>query len=266
MKKYIFLLFFVFINLCFANGSQIDLNTLYTHGNVSISSSSIKLGDLIIALATGVLAYLLLVGTFLFSFISVGKNYYAPDKTSGDALDIGNLAKLFLKPIVFLIAGLIFFNFMALLLKWYNIDIYKELKFFFEARYDIVVNNLDITHKLMPFGKNILIALDLISKFAFWSLIFVYLAIYLIIGTIISIIIVSYIQNDSEHIIYKKIFMVVMVVIIGAVSLNIFSSFSNHILFKEHPNINGIGVVSNINDANKKSFKYFAHLGLGGLQ
>lgn len=263
--RFLFLFLLFFVNVYAANGN-VDLNTLYTHGNVTVGSSSIKIGDLIIAFVTGFMAYLLLVGTFLFSFVSVGKAYYGNDNGSRDVLDSTNLAKVFFKPIIFLIFGLIFFNVITLFLKWYNIDIYQELKFFFEARYDTLINSLDISHRLMPFGQNILIALDLFSKFAFWSLIFVYLLIYLIVFSIIAVILVTFIQNDNDQSIIKKVFYALLVFVIGMISTGIFSSFCNNILFKDHPNIQNIGVVTDINAANKKSFKHIVNLGMGGIQ
>ena len=244
--------------------SNINLNTLYTHGNVDIHSTAIRLGDLVIALTTGTFAYLLLVGAFVYAFVTLVLVYYQNDDKS--ALDARNLLKFLFKPTLLLISGLLILNILNLFLHWYNIDLYKEIQFFFEARYDILTSNIQATHKLMPFAQSVLIVLDLVSKFAFWSLVFVHIFLYISTVLIMFAILVAKSKKDNADSVIKKVFAAGFVFIVGIVSISIFDSFANHVLFKENPNIQHIGVVADINDADKKSFKYFANLGLNGLR
>ena len=244
--------------------SNINLNTLYTHGNVDIHSTAIRLGDLVIALTTGVFAYILLIGTFVYAFITLVLVYYQNDDKS--SLDARNLLKFLFKPTLLLISGLLILNLLSLFLNWYNIDLYKEIQFFFEARYDILINNIQATHKLMPFAKSVLIVLDLVSKFAFWSLVFVHIFLYLSTVLIMFAILVAKSKKENTDSVIKKVFAAGFVFIVGVVSVSIFDGFTNHVLFKENPNIQNIGIVSNISDADKKSFRHFANLGLNGIR
>ena len=244
--------------------SNINLNTLYTHGNVDIHSAAIRLGDLVIALTTGTFAYILLIGTFVYAFVTLVLVYYQNDDKS--ALDARNLLKFLFKPTLLLISELLILNLIGLFLKWYNIDLYKEIQFFFEARYDVLIDNIQATHKLMPFAKSVLIVLDLVSKFAFWSLVFVHIFLYLSTVLIMFAVLVVKPKKESADLAVKKVFAAGFIFIVSVVSISIFDSFTNNVLFKENPNIQNIGVVTDINNADKKSFKYFANLGLNGIR
>lgn len=244
--------------------SNVDLNTLYTHGNVNIHSTAIRLGDLVISLTTGTFAYLLLIGTFVYAFATITRVYYQTDNK--DALDARNILKFLFKPTLLLISGLLILNLLSLFLHWYNIDMYKEIQFFFEARYDVLADHIQATHKLMPFAQSVLMILDLVSKFAFWSLVFVHIFLYLSTVLIMFAILVTKPKKENADLVIKKVFTAGFVLMVGIVSISIFDSFTNNILFKENPSVQHIGIVTDINAADKKSFRHFADLGLSGIE
>jgi len=266
IKRFVGLFFIIiFFNVTLYADTGITVSDLFTDGGISSSSSSVKIGDLLLAMVIGILTYILIVGSFFSGFLNSYKVYTKNEGGGSSALDISNLASLFFKPFFYLIVGVIIFNFFNLLLDWYNIDIYDELSFFYEVRYSDVLPKLDVSNRLLPFAKSFLVSLDLFSRFAFWSLVFVYIAIFIMAFVIIFSVMFFYVSDNGDIIIVKKILISLFVFIITLILTNIFNSYSEFILFKNSPNIADVGVITNIDVAVKAGFKHLAKLGLNGF-
>ncbi len=259
MKK-ILLLLTIFITSLFASVNIPSINALYTHGNISVSSQ-VQMGDLIISLAIGLITYILMVTMFLTIILKIPNEITQGGKDE-HIINVETIAKVFFKPFFVLIGTLLLLNFLNLVLRAYNLNIFNQLKFFFEVRYNTMINNLNVSGHFLNIAKEILLIESTASKFAFWSIAFVYAAI--IIATIILIftIFLTYTQRDS---LYKRIFTAFGVAIASVVLLGIYSSFLNNTMFKNHPNIPKIGVVYNITNANRKVLIYFAKKGLNNV-
>ena len=236
---------------------------LFSSGNNISTASSIKIGDLAGALIVGNISYALIIISFFIGILSIHKIYIGDRANGTTILDNLNPAKILLKPFLFLFGGtftlVILTNFLDY---WYHIDINKWLKFFYEARYDTVVGQIIVEPKMLDTAKQILAFLDLNSKFCFYSILFIYATI--IVSMVIYVIVTFsvFVDGTNEGTIAKKIFHSVMIGFVGVIILSIYSTFINQYIFKEHPNIQNIGTITDVNDANTKVLKHFAKIGL----
>jgi hypothetical protein len=245
--------------------SNVNLTTydLFTNGNVQIGSN-VGIGDLLGALTIGSAAYLLVVVPFLVGLFSMSKYYLMQPGMNVDAANTMNYFRLALKPLLWLIGGIILYTSLVVLLEgWYGINISSRLKFFLEARYDLIIGNLQATATVLTFAKALLLVLDIVSTFVFWSIALLFLILlFIITGYIISIFLEN---NEKESTVFKRLFSAAITTVIASVLITIYSVNVSRVFFTNNANINKIGNVVSVYDGNVKVFKYWVKLGLNGM-
>jgi hypothetical protein len=236
---------------------------LFTNGNVSINSD-IGIGDIIGALAVGMTAYLTVVIPFLIGLFAMSKYYALQPGMNSDTSNSMNFFRLALKPLLWLVGGIIVYvSFVVLIEGWYGIDISSRLKFFLEARYDILVSNLKVTGTMLSLAKNLLFILDIVSTFVFWSISLLFIVLILVIVSYIFSILLE--NNERESTIFKRLFSAFITSVIATVLITIYSVNVSSVFFTNNATIDNIGNVTGVYDGHVKVIKYWVKLGLNSL-
>lgn len=232
--------------------------TLFTNGNVS-ASSSITTGDVTGALFVGGMAYVLIVVFFAIGLFSMTKFYmYNPSNSGADPTNGMTLLKLAVKPILWLVMGIIILTIVSIFLESaFNIDVKSRIKFFFEARYSTLMPNLVISAKFQGVGESLLVVIDICSKFCFWTMYGLVILMYITCGVFV-LSLFSHKSGDESA--FKKIFtglftLLVAVGVIGFLSISINSFF-----FANSLNIQNVGNISTFQEGMVHVVKYFISL------
>lgn len=244
--------------------SKIDLKgyELFSSGDVT-SSSSIGIGDLLGSLTVGFVAYMCIVIPFLLGIFAMSKYYVMQPGMNTDAANAMNYFRLALKPLLWIVGGVIVYtSFVMFIEGWYGINISSRLKFFLEARYDLLVGNIKVAGTALSFAKFLLFVLDIFSTFVFWSIALLFLVLVCIItGYILSIFLDN---NEKEATVFKRVFSASITITISVVLVSIYYVNVSRVFFTNNANINKIGNVVSVYDGNVKVFKYWVKLGLNG--
>ncbi|OGS70685.1 MAG: hypothetical protein A3F91_09230 [Flavobacteria bacterium RIFCSPLOWO2_12_FULL_35_11] len=233
---------------------------LFSGGNVT-TASNLSLGDLVGAIFIGIIAYLTTVVFFIIGLVGVGGYFFKAAGGGGDNLAGMNFVRLALKPLLWFVVGaVIFATFKIFLEGWYNIDIGSRIKFFFEARYDSLVDNLTTTGVMLKSTKTVLTILDLLSKFAFWSIVAIFIFLYVFVfGVFLSVFIES---GNADASIFKKILAGVFTAVISLVIIGMYNANVSRVMFSKNPVIESVGEVRSINQGFTSAIKIWVEKGL----
>lgn len=235
---------------------------LFTNGDVSVGSS-IGIGDILGSLTVGFIAYLCVVIPFLIGIFSMSKYYVMQPGMNTDASNAMNYFRLALKPLLYIIIGIVVYtSFVMLIEGWYGVNVSSRLKFFLEARYDLLVGNIKVAGSMLKFANFLLFILDLFSTFVFWSIALLFLIlICIIVGYILSIFLDN---NEKEATVFKRVFSAAITTVIATVLVTIYYVNVSRVFFTNNANINKVGTVVSVYDGNVKVFKYWVNIGLNG--
>lgn len=242
-----------------ATSNTVETNfNLFTNGNVSVNSN-ISIGDIIGAMAVGGVAYIAIVLSFLIGLFAVSK-FYLSQGQGADPSGGMNLFRLALKPLLWLLGGVFVYTAFVMLIEgWYKISVDNRLKFFLEARYDLLVGNIEAKGSLLGWAKNLLFALDIFSTFAFWSIALIFIV---LITTIFSYVISILLEKSDEYALFKKLFTATVTTVIATVLITIYNVNVNRVFFSNNATINKIGQVTSVYDANVKVVKFWVKTAL----
>lgn len=227
------------------------------------NSSPLGIGDIFGVLAVGSVAYCLVVLPFLFGVFSLSGYFFKNSQNNGnDNLSGMNLLRFVLKPILYLLGGLFVFAFVSLILKaTFKINVVSFLKFFFEARYNILLGNIQGTGQMKSTAEGALGLLDMVSTGMFWSIPIIYFVLYVILSAYVLSIFIE--TGNSEISIIKRIVVGFIVGVISVIIITIYTSSINRCIFKGGLNIENLGEVYSIENTNtmllkREIKKYFA--------
>jgi len=185
----------------------------------------------------GILTWTLIIGMFLIGVMKSSQYYYSKQQ---------KLA------------------FISVLLKYnYNVDLQNNLKFFFEARYDNLVANLDVNPQNLKTAKTILFILDLTSKIAIWSIPFISLTIFILFFSyFLAILSTEKGTGGLNTPVFKLVLNSFATMFVAMILITIFYTSVNSYMFKSSPNIQNIGTVTSCSKLNKEILKKWVTEGL----
>ena len=234
---------------------------LFTSGNID-STSALKIGDLVGTLGVGILTWTLIIGMFLIGVIKSSQYYYS--KQQSPDLNGITTVKLLIKPLTYLMIGIMILAFISVILKYnYHVNLQNNLKFFFEARYDNLVGNLEVNPRNLKTAQTILFILDLASKAAVWSIPIVSLGIFLLFFSyILAIISTEKGTGGSNTPVFKLVMNSFATMFVASILITIFYTSINSYMFKSSPNIENLGTVISCSALNKQIIKKWVKEGL----
>lgn len=237
--------------------------SLFSGGDVT-SSSTLRPGDLVGVIFVGAMAYLTSVVFFLIGIFGIGPYFFkGPGNSMTDNTSGMNFIRLALKPLAWLVAGAMIFAFMKMFLEGlYDINIASRTQFFLEARYDVLVDNLQAHGTMLKVAQFLLMILDLSSKFAFWSIVVLYVV--LVCFVLMLFIAIMAESGNAEVGVWKRLFSGGMAVGISSAITGAYILIIDTIMFKNPVNISGMShPIASAAEAIKESIILMIRMGLG---
>jgi len=238
---------------------------LFASGNVGVGQS-VVIGDLAGALLFGTIGYIFIVLFFLFGHLKSIFAFFKMQNEGRSRSQDFTLVRHYMGAFGWFASGILIFSLItATLSSIYNIDIVGRIDFFWEARYELIVGNLQTTVRNGEIARGVLFILDIFSRFAYWSIVFIFLgaASVAFFYTISLLSDFSKEGNSSEGAVGKAFLAGVGAAFGEVVLFSIYAVVISKLLLSSAPTIHGVGVVSSVGQIIVQSLRYFVNLGLG---
>ena len=234
---------------------------LFANGNLT-SQSSLTIGDLVGTISVGTSVWCFTIGFFLLGVIKTGQYYHSNQLRT--ELNGTTTFKLLIKPLSFLILGLMILAFIGAILQYtYGVDLKAIEKFFLEARYNNLVGNIHVSAKNLKIAQGLLFTLDLLSKVALWSIPLISIIIYITFFTyFLSVVSVEKGTGRGDTPVFKLVVNGLATLFVAVILTTIFNISVTNTMLKEQPNIENLGVVSSVSQLNKSIIKSWVRTGL----
>lgn len=239
---------------------------LFASGNVSVGDM-VTVGDLMGALLIGAAGYILVVLFFLFGHLRSIFKFFKKQEEGRSRGEDFTLVRHYVSVSAWFVGGLMGFTALSITLSTlYDVDMVGRLTFFWEARYDLIIGSLQNSGKTAEIGKTLLVFLDIFSRFAYWSIVFVFLG-----AATLAFVYVASLMSDfnkggeGNDFMLVKSFLTGIIAAVGEVVLFVvYGNLIGKLLLGGAPTIHGVGVISTVQDAVVKSLQYFVNAGLSG--